>query len=432
MKINWFSPLPPAKTDIANYTQRIIYDLSKKIGITLWTNQQKWNQEIEKYATVKQYQLDKMPWFELNQGDINIYNLGNNASFHGDIWKLSRQSPGLVILHDYKLQDLFYMLYPDRNDYIQQMREIYGEKAGKIARLFLNGHYSIEFLAENYPLTPLALENALGVITHNREAYVSLCQQNQWLTAYTPLPYISDDFRENKSQKNIKIPYQLIIFGFIAKNRRLDTIFKALSQFKQKDSFQLNIYGQLWDENYISRQVEELGLENIVKIHGFVTDNELDSALSHANLAINLRYPTMGEASGSQLRIWNHSLPSLVTKIDWYGSLNPEAVAFVRHDHEIEDIHQHLQSFLDNPYEYQKMGIKGKQILKNDHNPDLYIQAIIDVAKQVCEYRHHSAVDRIIQRVAQELNYLNPNIPSSSNLTNISEVIEFIILNKKK
>jgi hypothetical protein len=78
------------------------------------------------------------------------------------------------------------------------------------------------------------------------------------------------------------------------------------------------------------------------------------------------------------------------------------------------------------------MGIKGKQILKNDHNPDLYTQAIIDVAKQVCEYRHHCAVDHIIQRVAQELNYLNPNIPSNSNLTNISEVIEFIILNKKK
>lgn len=432
MKINWFSPLPPAKTDIANYTQRIVYDLSKRVDINLWTNQQEWSQEIDKYATVKQYQLDKMPWFELNQGDINIYNLGNNATFHGDIWKISQQSPGLVILHDYKLQDLFYMLYPDKNDYIQQMREIYGEKAGKIARLCLNGHYSMEFLAENYPLTPLALKNALGVITHNREAYVSLSQQNQWLTAYTPLSYISDDFRGNLSQKNEKIPYKLIIFGFIAKNRRLDSILKALSKFKHKDSFQLNIYGQLWDENYISRQVEELDLENIVTIHGFVTDNELDSALSHANLAINLRYPTMGEASGSQLRIWNHSLPSLVTKIDWYGSLNPEAVAFVRQDHEIEDIHQHLQSFLDNPYKYQKMGIKGKQILENDHNPDLYTQAIIDVAKQVCDYRHHSAVDRIIQRVAQELNSLNPNILSNSNLTNISEVIEFITLNKKK
>lgn len=427
MKINWFSPLPPAKTDIANYTQRIIYHLQEKIDITLWTNQQEWHQSLEKYAQVKSYQLDKMPWFELNQGDINIYHLGNNATFHDDIWKISQQSPGLVVLHDYKLQDFFYMLYPDKNDYIQQMREIYGEKGDKVARLFLNNHYSMEFILENYPLTPLALKNALGVITHNPQAYVSLCQQNQWLTAYTPLPYISDYFSDN-SQKIAKIPYKLIIFGFIGKNRRLDVVLKALCQFKHRHSFHLDIYGQLWDENYIMQQIEELGLENIVTIHGFVTDNDLDCALSNADLAINLRYPTMGEASGSQLRIWNHSLPSLVTNIDWYSSLNPEAVAFIRHDFEIDDIHQHLQNFLDNPSQYQQMGIKGKQILENDHHPLLYAQAIVDVSQKVCEYRHHTTLDRIIKRVASELNYLNPNIPSNSHLTKISEVIKFMTM----
>ncbi|MBL1210082.1 hypothetical protein [Geminocystis sp. GBBB08] len=268
MKINWFSPLLPAKTDIANYTQIIIYYLQEKIDITLWINQQEWNQALEKYAKVKQYQLDKMPWFELNQADINIYHLGNNPTFYGDIWKISQQSPGLVILHDDKLQDFFYMLYPNKNDYIQQMRDIYGEKGGKFARLFLNGYYSKEFMAENYPLTPLALKNALGVITHNRETYLCLSQQNQWVTAYTPLPYISDDFRNNK----------------------------------------------------------------------------------------------------------------------------------------------------------------GKQIPENNYHPQLYAQAIVEVAKQICEYRHHSGVDRIIQRVASEFNYLNPNIPSNSHLTNISEVIKFITM----
>ena len=112
MKINWFSPLPPAKTEIANYTLRILPYLHEKSDVTLWTNQEEWNQELEKYAPVKQYQLDKMPWFELNQGDINIYHIGNNATFHGDIWGISRQSPGLVILHDYKLQDFFICYMP--------------------------------------------------------------------------------------------------------------------------------------------------------------------------------------------------------------------------------------------------------------------------------------------------------------------------------
>ncbi|WP_373480553.1 glycosyltransferase [Geminocystis sp.] len=432
MRINWFSPLPQKKTDIANYTQRIIPYLQSKANVTLWTNQQEWSKEIEKYASVKQYKLEEMPWFELNQGDVNIYHIGNNASFHGEIWHISRQFPSIVILHDEKLQDFFYMLNSDKNNYIQQMKDTYGQEGGENARLFLNGHYSMEFMAENYPLTPLVLENALGVISHNRNVYLSLSQENKWLTAYTPLPYVNNEFISDNNEQNQEKPYKLIIFGFIGKNRRLDAILQALSEFKQKDSFRLNIYGQLWDEKYVKKQIEILGLEKLVTIHGFVSHKELDLALSNSHLGINLRYPTMGEASGSQLRLWSHGLPSLVTKIGWYGNLNPSAVAFVRHDHEIKDIHQHLQNFLDNPQEYKNKGIEGKKILETDHHPQLYAQAIVDFATQVCQYRCQSSINRIIKRVSSELNYLNPNLLSNSSLDNVSEAIKFITFNQKK
>ena len=60
-------------------------------------------------------------------------------------------------------------------------------------------------------------------------------------------------------------------------------------------------------------RVELLGLRERVTFHGYVSEAELEAALDDADLAVNLRYPTMGEASGSQLRIWDHALPSLVT-----------------------------------------------------------------------------------------------------------------------
>ena len=53
-------------------------------------------------------------------------------------------------------------------------------------------------------------------------------------------------------------------------------------------------------------------MERLVKIHGYVRD--LDERLAEADLAVNLRYPSMGEASAAQLRIWDHALPSLVTE----------------------------------------------------------------------------------------------------------------------
>ena len=62
-------------------------------------------------------------------------------------------------------------------------------------------------------------------------------------------------------------------------------------------------------------EVEELRLQDIVTLHGFVPAEALEAALASAHLAINFRFPTMGEASVSQLQIWDHALPSLVTRV---------------------------------------------------------------------------------------------------------------------
>src|SRR5262249_58843846 len=106
---------------------------------------------------------------------------------------------------------------------------------------------------------------------------------------------------------------RLILFGFLARNRRVEAIFQALAELPERKQFRLHVYGTLWDAKVVHRAIEKLGLEELVKLHGYVTDATLDAALAAAHMAINLRFPTMGEASASQLRIWNFALPSLVT-----------------------------------------------------------------------------------------------------------------------
>ena len=107
----------------------------------------------------------------------------------------------------------------------------------------------------------------------------------------------------------------------------------------------------------------------------------LEAALASAHLAINLRFPTMGEASVSQLQIWAHALPSLVTRVGWYATLPQETVAFVRPEHEIIDIQAHLRAFVDDPRRYVQMGEDGHRFLQAYHTPGAYVQAIIDAVR---------------------------------------------------
>ncbi|MEH1843558.1 MAG: glycosyltransferase [Nostoc sp.] len=431
MKINWFSPLSPAKSGIAEYTSRLIPALQKHAEIVLWTDQQHWSSYLEKYAIVRHYDLANIPWIEINQADLNVYHIGNNSDFHFAIWQVSCQCPGLVVLHDVKLQHFFASIYLHREQksnvdaYLFQMKKYYGIQGEQAVVKFLRGNISTEYMAELYPLTFLALENAVGVVTHTKADFQTIKQQKRWFVGYAPLPYISQ-WQTNSQSKNNKAPYRLVIFGYLGANRGLDFLFNALSSLYEKNQFFLDIYGQVWNKSYIEQQIKLLGLNKLVKLHGFVSDAELDLALANANLAINLRYPTMGEASLSQLRIWSHALPSLVTQIGWYAEQSEDTVAFVRPNYEIEDIQQHLKSFLANPQYYTKIGENGQQLLQKQHNPEIYAQAIMSFGQKIQRFRRSGVAYKLIDKIGEELSNWMDYKTLDMQIKKVAEAIYFI------
>jgi len=429
MKINWFSPLPPAKTDIANYTVRVLPSLIKNCQLELWTNQTIYDRELNNYVKVNFYHKDNIMWSKINQADINIYHIGNNPDFHEDIWRISCQCPGIVVLHDLKLQDFFSEIARINNDldgYLNQMFYYYG-KEGKIAtEMWWNQKITMQFMVDNYPLTPLALKNAIGVITHTQESYCQLQKEQELLTAYIPLPYPSFGCSSNQENQRKKDFYQLIIFGHIGKNRCVDMILDALASFPQKQAFRLDIYGEVWDSNYLLQKINSLNLKNLVTLHGFATEAKLETALADADLAINLRYPTMGEASGSQLRIWSHGLPSLVTKIGWYSELPENTVGYVTVGNEIADLHQHFSQFLHGPQFYQTIGKNGQIWLENNHSPESYAKALVDFAQEACQQRYRHAANYFIEKVGKEISYWNDDQISDLELKSIAETIHFL------
>lgn len=431
MKINWFSPLPPTQTGIAEYTAYVIPVLCNYAEVVLWTNSTNWSLEIEQYAKVCYYELTNIPWAKINQADLNVYHIGNHSGFHHAIWEINNQCPGLVVLHDFKLHHFFggiYRVHPQgKNLYINQMMRYYGLTGKQAAEKFWSGSLTIEFMAENYPLTYLAIENSLGVITHTQEAFNTLNQENRWSVAYAPLPYFGVQQRnKNQDAKAINLPYRLIVFGHIATNRRIEALLEALATLDEKNSFHLDIYGKLWDENYVHSKILKLGLDNLVTLHSFVEEAELDLALANAHLAINLRYPTVGEASLSQLRIWSHSLPSLVTQVGWYSELSEDTVAFVRPDNEIEDIQQQLRNFIAQPKRFFEMGKNGLYLLEKEHSPESYAQAIVHFAHHARKFRCQATAHKLVKLVGRELSSWRETEILDIEAKKISEAIHFI------
>jgi glycosyltransferase involved in cell wall biosynthesis len=428
MKLNWFSPLPPAATDIGHFTSRVLPSLAARAEVTLWTDQSKWDAAVTAFAELRQYDWREIPWADLNRGDVCVYNIGNNPLFHGSIWEIARRHAGVVILHDTRLHHFFDGLYRvqqrDLAGYLELMDFYYGPQGRQEAYdCFLSEARNINEMAAKYPLTELAIENALGVVVHTQTAHDDLSGRTATPLRYLPLPFSAGTHSEGTARKSTR-PHRLIVFGYIGRNRRLDAVLKALADFPHREEFRLDVYGSILDdEKRVRTQIRALGLKSLVTLHGFATEAELDDALGHADLAINLRYPTMGEASGSQLRIWAHALPSLVTKVGWYATLPPDAVAFVSPDvDEIAGIQTHLQAFLKDPQRFHRMGRKGFEILKEQHSPEQYAEGLLEFLTKAAERRAQGAALKLAQQVGAVTADLFGNAPESMLVSVASEI----------
>jgi len=439
MKLNWFSPLPPAGTDIAQFTLRVLPALRRALGggaVTVWTDQDKWDEKQLAGVDVRRYRSGAVPWMEINKADLSVFNIGNNAQFHGAIWQISRQHPGLIILHDTHLHHLFYHLYveqwQDAKEYLRQIAKYYGEAGRRdAARRMHNVAQEVYYLSEQYPLTPLALENSLGALVHSPVAFDLLRRARRWPLAYAPLPFPAAPLLEapgSLERFSSGPPFQLILFGYIGRNRQLGAILQALAEFEEREQFRLHIYGELTDQEHWAAQIRELGLRRLVQLRGFVPEAKLDAALSAAHLAINLRYPTMGEASGSQLRIWSHALPSLVSETGWLATLPAAAVAFVRPSNEVADLQAHFRDFLSDPQRFQQIGEQGRRVLLEQHAPDVYARALIECAQMAERFRPQLIARQMAERAGTKLaSMLKVNTPDMAASKVGCEIRELLI-----
>lgn len=417
-KIAWFSPRVPAHSDIANYTRRLEAELQDRFDVRFFTEAAAGFHEP---ATGETYPVElggtsPALLLALNKVDVPVYNLGNNPTFFSKTWFLSQSKPGLVILHDLKLHHFFEGIYRERlgdlTRYLAFMHAAYGEVGVEAGKLYWQQELSINFMAEHFPMTAWGVRNALGIVVHTPHALEAVRQETKAPVSLSALPYDAhvslgvegaakpDHQREGFSPER---PVRLVIFGYLNVNRRVVEFLEALAGLEERACFAVHLFGELWQkyDQEVRATVQRLGLQERVTVHGYVSEEDLDLGLAQSDLAINLRFPTMGEASGSLLRIWDHALPCLVTRTGGYATLPEDVVCLVRPEHEAADIRRHLRRFLADPEACRRQGEKGRQLLLEQHLPSLYVERLGTLCEHISERRARYNQFTMASRVAE-------------------------------
>jgi hypothetical protein len=238
----------------------------------------------------------------------------------------------------------------------------------------------------DHPHIPVAAEAASH--THREEAEVAACHQ-----AVAAAPFRPGTMRPPADRAR-QGPLKFVQFGYIGLNRRLLEVLEALAPLRNDVDFRFDIMGKVWDPHPVLKRIHELGLEDRVTIHGFVAEPELDARLAEAHLVFNLRYPTMGEASGSQLRIWNASAASVVTDLGWYGTLDNDTVFKIPLEGEADALRKLVRRLNADRTLGTRIGAAGRARLEARHAPARYARAITHVALQAPRDAHDAVLAR--------------------------------------
>jgi glycosyltransferase involved in cell wall biosynthesis len=381
MKLSWFSPLPPDHTEIGNVSARLCPVLASRFDLQIYTETENWLKQPETHAPVHGFTCAGMDWKRLHAAGMPVYHIGNNIHFHGEIIRAARKAPGIVVLHDLAMHNtvlnLCLLKGNGRAGYYEVLHRYGGEPAIAMGKAFLEGKgVDITELSTEYPLFEYVIENARAVISHNPLNVEAIRRVTHVPVMYAPLPFLPHAElappRHRKARS--REPYRIIVFGFLgSRNRRLRQLMEALSKSPHRERFHLTIAGK-YNEQEVREWMRELKLESRMALNGYISDPELEELLDHSDLCFNLRWPSMGESSGTLLRLWNHCLPCLVTDTAFYSTLPRDTAAFVQPQSEEADILSHLAAFAEDPEPYFNLGLAGHAYLKKQHTAEAFVE----------------------------------------------------------
>jgi glycosyltransferase involved in cell wall biosynthesis len=327
-RIAYVSPLPPAETGVATYSQAVIDQLDE-IGVA------------ERHRLEPVWPPGPRAEEIVRRADLAVYHLGNNAEYHGEIYRLAARHPGLVVLHDLALDDLA-RWFLDQGDPLGDRTEV--EAEGGRERLILalpelQGPLEV-------PWCSYAARRARGVVVHSefgrRYLQASGSRTPVFLIPHPIFDPPSAAWRAERRARAIReglAERALIgVLGDLGPAKAIDTVLAAAGRLDVP--VHVAVVGRRIPGYDVDEAVRDSGLADRVTVAADVSERDFYAWLNASDVVVNIRHPHRGEVSGTLVRAITAGKPVVVpatgSYLDWpegaviripAGPPDPEALA---------------------------------------------------------------------------------------------------------
>jgi glycosyltransferase involved in cell wall biosynthesis len=354
MRVAYFSPFPPERTGISEYSELLVPALERRVDL-----------EVVPRGRAAPA-----------NADVCLYHVGNNPDAHGWIVEALRKRPGVVVLHDFVLHHLVAGLTLGRRDgpgYLGAMQK----DAGVVGRLLAHGVLDgvipplWEVRPEDFPLAGEVLEHAAktGLIVHSR--YVlerSLAAGYDGPIWRVPHPAWPDPEVEPAAVDGSPV---IGCFGNLNASKRVPQLLEAFARVRASHPrARLLLVGAVAPGFDLDSRIEGLSLEG-VRREDYVDEARLWSLLAACDVCVALRAPTMGETSGTAIRALVVGRPLVVSDLGWFAELPDDVALKVPvDDREVEILTAALDLLAADPKAREAMSSAAREYVRREHDLD--------------------------------------------------------------
>jgi glycosyltransferase involved in cell wall biosynthesis len=373
MKVAYYSPMPPERSGIADYSALLMPALRERIDV----------QVVRRGRTRP-----------VRGADLALYHVGNNPDAHGWIVDALRKrpsgQPGVVVLHDFVLHHLVAGLTIGRRDghgYLDAMER----EGGVVGRLLGHGVLDKripplwESRSEDFHLAGEVLGLASGLIVHSRHV-----EERARAAGFEgPVWRIAHPAWQVPPLEPARLEGSPLIgsFGNVNASKRIPQLLEAFARLRRdRPEARLLLVGAVSPGFDLDRRLQRLGLSGDgITREAYVEEDRLWALMAACDVCVNLRAPTMGETSGSVIRQLSLGKPVVVSDVGWFAEL-PDSVALkVPVDgQETETLYAALELLARDEVVRGAMSASALELVAREHDlaraADLYAAALEQAA----------------------------------------------------
>lgn len=385
-KLAVFTPLPPARSGIADYNAAFLPYVARHFDIDVFLDREEVADDFLR-ANLKLMSHREFA-SRAHDYDAVVYDVGG-SEFHAYMLDYLERYPGVVVLHDAYLGGLygyaeFELGQPAR--FGGEMLRSHGPRARRYLAPSAKREEPVRDAMVNLPATRGVIESAIGIISHspfNRDV-ATINYPEGFAAPYRIVPQmvrVPPPF-DAAARRALKIAlgfaaddFLVCTFGHVVWTKCGDTLLEAFarSSLSGLAGARLVYVGELAQDAFgdaLRAAIARHPLASRITVTGYLDDKAYGAYLKIADVAVQLRIHSRGGTPKGVLDCLAHSVPVVVNNDASYTDYPDDVVIKMPPEPSAEGLSRLFDEIAEDPLRLAEFTQRGRDYVLREHAPE--------------------------------------------------------------